>query len=230
MPSRGWDACSKRNAMTKRNELLQHIARSILDLPADNIVRVAIDGVDGAGKTVFGDELSHSLEPSIRQVIRASVDSFHNPRSTRYKLGASSPQGFFRDSYNYAALAACLLRPLSPRGTRHFHRAAFDHRTDKAILSAEEYAESNAILIFDGIFLHRPELKAHWDFSIFLDVDFGISIPRGAQRGEGSPDPSAPSNRRYVEGQKIYLSECNPKVHASIVVNNEDLENPYIVS
>src|SRR4028119_444553 len=154
--------------MTKRNELLQHLTRSILDLPADNIVRVAIDGVDGAGKTVFGDELSHSLEPSRRQIIRASVDSFHNPRSIRFKLGASSPQGFFRDSYNYAALVACLLRPLSPHGTRVFHTAAFDHRTDKAILSAEEYAEPNAVLIFDGIFLHRPELRAYWDFSIFL--------------------------------------------------------------
>ena len=215
--------------MTKRNELLQHLTRSILDLPANNIVRVAIDGVDGAGKTVFGAELSQSLEPSGRQVIRASVDSFHNPRSIRYKLGASSPQGFFRDSYNYEALVACLLRPLSPHGTRVFHKTAFDHRTDKAILSAEEYAEPNAILIFDGIFLHRPELRAYWDFSIFLDVDFGVSIPRGAQRGEGAADPSAPSNHRYVEGQKIYLSECNPKSQATVIVNNKDLENPYLV-
>lgn len=217
-----------RNAMTKRDELLQHIARSILDLPAGNVVRVAIDGVDGAGKTVFGNELSRFLEPSGRQIILASVDSFHNPRSTRYKLGASSPQGFFRDSYNYAALTTCLLRPLSPHGTRYFRRAAFDHRTDTAIVSDEEYAEPDAILIFDGIFLHRPELRAYWDFSVFLDVDFSISIPRGAQRGEGSADPYAPSNRRYVEGQKIYLSECNPRIHAAITVNNEDLENPYI--
>lgn len=190
---------------------------------------MAIDGVDGAGKTVFGDEISRFLEPSGRQVIRASVDSFHNPRSIRYKLGASSPEGFFRDSYNYEALVARLLKPLGSHGTRHFYRAAFDHRTDKAILPAEEYAESDAILVFDGIFLHRPELKAYWDFSIFLDVDFDVSIPRGAQRGEGSADPWAPSNRRYIEGQKIYLSECNPKLYATAVINNEDLEKPYIV-
>lgn len=215
--------------MTKRSKLLRHITSTILDFPADNVVRVAIDGVDGAGKTVFGDELSGLLESSERQVIRASVDSFHNPRSTRYKLGASSPEGFFRDSYNYQALTECLLCPLGSGGTRRFHKTAFDHRTDTEVTSAEEYAELNAILIFDGIFLHRPELRQHWDYSIFLDVDFTVSIPRGAQRGEGSPNPLAPPNRRYVEGQKIYFSECNPQIHASVVVNNEDLKNPYIV-
>lgn len=216
--------------MTKRAELLQYIAHAILKLPADNVVRVAIDGVDGAGKTVFGDELSYILQSFERQVIRASVDSFHNPRPIRYKRGASSPEGFFRDSYNYEALVTYLLRPLSRDGSRRFHSSAFDHRTDAAVVAAEEYAEPSAILIFDGIFLHRPELQAFWDFSIFLDVDFTISIPRGAQRGAGSSDPLALSNQRYVQGQKIYLSECNPKVHASVVVNNEDLESPYIVS
>lgn len=216
--------------MTKRAELLQQIANAIFKLPADNVVRVAIDGVDGAGKTVFGDELSDLLQPFGRQVIRASVDSFHNPRHIRYKRGASSPEGFFRDSYNYEALATYLLLPLGPDGSRRFHRTAFDHRTDTVTISAEEYAEPGAVLILDGIFLHRPELQAFWDFSIFLDVDFTISIPRGVQRGEGSPDPLALSNQRYVQGQKIYLSECNPKVHASIVVNNEHLEAPYIIS
>lgn len=215
--------------MTKRGELLQAIADKILNLPAADVVRVAIDGVDGAGKTVFADELLHYIEPSGRQIIRASVDSFHNPREVRYKLGACSPQGFFWDSYNYEELVTRLLRPLNPGGTRRFQRKAFDHRTDRPIAAEVEYAEAGSILVFDGIFLHRPELRSYWDFSIFIDVDFNVSIPRGAQRGEGSPDPLAQLNRRYIEGQKIYLAQCSPKAFASVVVNNEDLENPYII-
>lgn len=215
---------------TERERLLQAIAGKVLDLPADNVVRVAIDGDAGAGKTTFGDELTPFLEAAGRPVIRASVDDFHNPRGARYRLGADSPQGFFLDSYNYEELTACLLRPLSAGGTRCFRRTAFDHRTDTPIVAAEQYAEPNSILVFDGIFLHRPELRPFWDFSVFLDVDFRISIARCAQRGEGSPDPMAASNKRYVEGQKIYLSQCSPKVFASVVVNNEDLQNPYIVA
>jgi uridine kinase len=84
--------------------------------------------------------------------------------------------------------------------------------------------------VFDGIFLHRPELRRYWDFSIFLDVGFDVSIPRGAQRGEGSADVDAPENRRYVEGQKIYLRDCEPRKFATVTVNNEDLAAPYIAT
>ena len=223
-------ACHNQTMTTERDKLLRTIAGQVLDFPATNVVRVAIDGDAGAGKTTFGDELTPILEAAGRPVIRASVDGFHNPRGARYRLGADSPQGFFLDSYNYEELAECLLRPLSAGGTRCFQRAAFDHRTDRPVVAAEEYAEPNSILVFDGLFLHRPELRFYWDFSIFLDVDFRISIPRCAQRGEGSPDPLAASNRRYVEGQNIYLAQCSPKAFASVIVNNEDLENPYIVA
>jgi hypothetical protein len=70
----------------------------------------------------------------------------------------------------------------------------------------------------------------YWDFSIFLDVDFSISIPRGAQRGEGfgSPDPGAQSNLRYIEGQKLYLKECQPKSLATLVIDNNNLLQPRV--
>ena len=93
----------------------------------------------------------------------------------------------------------------------------------------EQWGSSGDILILDGIFLHRPELRAYWDYSIFLEVAFAISIPRGAQRGEGSPDPAAPQNQRYVQGQEIYLRTCEPKRFASVTINNDDLAAPYII-
>jgi len=185
--------------------------------------------VDGAGKTTFADELARVLEAMDRRVIRASVDGFHNSASIRYRRGRTSPEGFFADSYNYEQLRAALLDPLSPRGTGRYRTAVFDHRSDSPVSMPEKAADSGAILVFDGIFLHRPELRRYWDFSIFLDVGFDVSIPRGAQRGEGSADVEAPENRRYVEGQKIYLRDCEPRKFATVTVNNEDLAAPYIV-
>jgi uridine kinase len=95
-------------------------------------------------------------------------------------------------------LKAALLDPLSPTGTRRYRVAIFDHRTDETVDLPEQVASGGEILLFDGIFLHRPELRSYWDHSIFLQVAFRVSIPRGAQRGEGSPDLAAPANRRYV--------------------------------
>jgi hypothetical protein len=59
---------------------------------------------------------------------------------------------------------------------------------------------------------------------------FEISIPRGASRGYGDPDPSAPSNRRYVEGQRLYLERCHPERHATIVIDNSVLAEPEITA
>ena len=213
----------------KRLELLQGLAAQILALPVPPVLKVGIDGVDGAGKTTFSTELAEVLAASGRPMIRASVDGFHNPRAVRYRLGKRSPEGFFRDSYNYGALKAALLDPLNPGGTGRYRTAVFDHRMDAPVEVPEQQAAPGSILLVDGIFLHRPELRAYWDLSVFLEVDFGTSIPRGAQRGEGSPDPHAPENRRYVEGQRLYLQECHPREHASVVVNNERLERPFIV-
>ena len=142
----------------KRPQLLSELAAKILTLPATSTLRIGIDGVDGAGKTTFGDELAEVLAASSRPLIRASVDAFHNPKSVRYRSGKGSPEGFFRDSYDYPALKAALLDPLSPGGTRRYRTAVFDHRTDKPVEMPEEQAMPGSILIMDGIFLHRPEL------------------------------------------------------------------------
>jgi len=63
-------------------------------------------------------------------------------------------------------------------------------------------------------------------------VPFSVSVPRVARRGAGfgSPDPEAPSNRRYVEGQRLYLRECAPASRATVVVDNTDLDAPAITS
>lgn len=218
----------------KRRALLQEVAERILAVPAAcssaPVLRVAIDGVDGAGKTVFADELEEAIEALGRPTIRASVDGFHHPASVRYRLGRTSPRGFYLDSYNYPELKRLLLDPLSPGGTGRYRVATFDHRSDLPVRVPEERAAPGAVLIFDGIFLHRPELRAYWDFSVFLEVAFAISIPRGAQRGEGSADPQAEANRRYVQGQAIYLRACKPKRYATMTIDNEDLASPCTVS
>ena len=50
-------------------------------------LRVAVDGITAAGKTTFADQLSVALAAVGVQVIRVSMDGFHNPRSVRYRQG-----------------------------------------------------------------------------------------------------------------------------------------------
>jgi len=57
-----------------RHRLLDEIAARILGLSSPGVVLVAVDGVDGAWKSTFADELALGLRGSGRTVIRASVD------------------------------------------------------------------------------------------------------------------------------------------------------------
>lgn len=215
--------------MGGREDVLAAVAQAVARESARGVVRVAIDGVDGAGKTYFADELAEALKALGRSVIRASVDGFHNPRAIRYRKGRSSPEGFFHDSYDYEQLRTALLDPLSPGGSGHYRVAVFDHRSDSPVHMPTQMAAPGDVLLLDGIFLHRPELRAYWDYSIFLDVRFAVSIPRGAQRDDSSPDPGAASNQRYVRGQELYLRSSEPKRFATVTINNDDLLAPYIV-
>ncbi|HEX9419266.1 MAG TPA: hypothetical protein VGA81_09425, partial [Methylomirabilota bacterium] len=97
-----------------RRAVLDRVAAAVLALPAERTKRVGIDGVDGAGKTTFADELRDRLVSSGRPLIRAGVDWFHHPKPVRYRRGRYSPEGHYRDSYDYAALRRLLLDPLGP--------------------------------------------------------------------------------------------------------------------
>jgi uridine kinase len=213
-----------------RSTLLESVSRKIALLGPTQTIRVAIDGVDGAGKTTFADELVDPLRALGLSAIRASIDGFHNPRSVRYRFGRSSPMGYFRDSFNYAAPISHLLAALAAGRSQCFRRAVFDYRTDSEIIAPAETAPPHSVLLFDGVFLLRPELLPYWDFSVFLAAPFHVTVPRMAHRDGRSADVDAPEKLRYVEGQKLYLQSCNPKRLASLIIDNTDPAFPEIMA
>jgi len=215
---------------TPRQLFLQDLSRSIAGLRCDHPVRIGIDGVDASGKTTLADELAPRLTAKGRAVIRASIDGFHRPRAERYKLGRQSPEGYFRDSFQLDRLVRDLLAPLGPGGSHRIKRAIFDYRVDAPVHVPDETVPSDAILLFDGVFLHRRELVSFWDATIYLEVPFEITVRRAAERDGWPADVEAVENRRYVEGQRLYLRECHPQAIASMVVDNSDLARPVITA
>jgi uridine kinase len=215
-----------------RFEMLGQLTASIAAVRRDHPTRVAIDGVDGSGKTTLADEFVEPLRRAGREVIRASVDGFHNPRAVRYVRGPDSPEGYFLDSFDYAALKRELLDPLGPHGDRRFRAAAFDYRVDRPVESPLRLAPQDAVLLFDGVFLSRPELAGSWDLTVWLDVPFEITVERAVARDvRRGGDAAATRNKyehRYVPGQRLYIEQCRPKERADIVVDNAVFDRPKI--
>lgn len=205
-----------------RARLIDHLGGLV---PA-GCVRVAVDGVDGVGKTTFAGELAGALRDKGRDVVHVSADGFLNPRAVRYQRGRNSPEGFWLDSYDYETLAHDVLEPFGPGGSRRYRPAARDVRTDQVLDLAWRTARPDTVLLLDGLFLHRDELVRRWDFSLFLHAPFEVTVARLAGRDGSHPDPSHPSVARYIGGQRLYFAACTPWQRATVLIDNTDLTRP----
>ena len=217
----------------KRSQLLDELASRIIRVELPHPTRVAIDGVDAAGKTTLAEELVTPLQAHGRPVIRASIDGFHHPAHIRHSRGPTSPEGYYYDSFNYQGLTESLLAPLGPGGSRRYVSAVFDYRTDAEVQSPIRVAEVNAVLLFDGVFLLRPEVMGYWDFTIFVEAAFETTLARAEQRDAvlfGSVEGVRERyERRYIPGQKLYFDKCRPRERAEVVIDNNDPRNPAVL-
>ncbi len=206
--------------------VLDEVVRAI-DVAGDGTLLVGVDGVDGVGKTTFADLLAAELEGRGRGVVRVCLDDFLNPAEVRYAQGRDSAEGYYADSVDLVAFRGAVVTPL--RAGRPVRTAVFDHRADAPVDVAPTPVPHDGVVLVDGIFLHRRELAALWDASVFLDAPFEVTVRRVAERDGTSPDPEDPSQRRYVGGQRLYLEECRPHHLASVVVDLTDLERPRVL-
>ncbi|MDQ0612387.1 uridine kinase [Microbacterium sp. W4I4] len=158
-------------------------------------VVVGIDGVDGSGKTRFAARLADGLQPMPVRVVHA--DDHLNPPEIRHARGRNSPEGFWLDTYDHASLLGAVAAARAAGG----------------------------IVLVEGMFLHRVELRSLWDFSVFLDVPFAVTAARMAVRDGSHPDHRHASMRRYVDGQRLYFAAAEPWRHASEILDNSS-EDP----
>jgi len=212
--------------LTGRFAVVSELAGELLALHPDRRVAVAVDGVDGAGKTVLADQLA-DVVGARRDVLRVSVDGFHRPRAERIARGRG-PESFYEDSYDYVSFRRAVLEPF--RAGLPVTPAVNDVERDERVTPDSVPVGDDTLLLVDGIFLQRAELAGAWDAVVFVDVPFAVSVPRGNARfGEGhDPDPEAEPNRRYVGGQRLYLAEADQRSRETWVLDNTDLDAPVL--
>jgi len=213
--------------------LLAKVAELIGATQQRHTIRVAIDGIDAAGKTTLANELEPLIVARGRPVIRASIDGFHNPRVVRYQRGRLSPEGYFQDSFNLPAVVSSLLEPLGPNGNGHYQAAVYDWLTDRPVEARLKQAPPGAILLFDGIFLSRPELVSFWDLVIFVEISFETCLTNALERERthfNGDDEELPHRyqTRYMPAQREYLAAYRPQDRADIVIDNNDPAAPHL--
>ncbi len=211
--------------MNVRRAVIAHVADAIPH--PQRPLLVVIDGVDGAGKTTFADELATELRSRGVVVERASIDDFHHPREHRHALGRT-PDAIWSRHFDYRALRRELLDPWLRGAGAGYRPSWHDVRRDEYVKCESRAVPDTGVLVVDGLFAQRPELDQAWDFVVFLDVPFEVSVARLATRDGSLDDPEHPDQRRYIDAQRHYFDCCSPRTSADLVIDNSDLDAPIV--
>ncbi|MBQ1042963.1 MULTISPECIES: uridylate kinase [unclassified Micromonospora] len=217
----------------RRAQVLARLADDLAVRRPPHPLRVAVDGPDAAGKTRLADDLAEVLGAR-RSVLRVSVDGFHRPAAVRRARGPLSPDGYYRDAFDHETLVARVLRPLGPGGDRRYLPAAYDLRAEAPVTAEPVTAPSDAVLLADGVFLLRPELRAHWDVTVYLHVEPAETLRRALIRDLGVFGSAEEVRRRYraryLPGQELYRAEANPARQADVVLDLADPLAPVVLT
>nr|AGO97189.1 nucleotide kinase [Salinispora pacifica] len=156
-------------------------------------------------------------------------DDFVVPRAQRYRRGEYSAEGCYLDAHDHDALTRVLLDPLGPGGDGRFQPAVYDHIADSVLSPPVMTAPVNAVLVFDGVFLLRPELIDRWDLRIFVSTALDKTVDRAVIR-EGRVSSRADVERRwrerYIPSQQLYFARIRPTDHVDVVVHNDEPRLP----
>ncbi|MFF0171693.1 nucleoside/nucleotide kinase family protein [Micromonospora profundi] len=220
---------SEKRRGSRRAELLGRLCQAVGSVTVAHPVRVAVDGPPAAGKTTLADELAVVLREQGRDVIRATIDDFLFPRAQRYPRGEYSAEGCYFDAHDYGALNRVLLDPLGPGGDRNFQPAAYDRTADAVLSPSVNTAPADAVLVFDGVFLMRPELIDRWDLRIFVSIALEKTVQRAVireRRVSSRADIERRWRERYIPSQQLYFDTVRPTEHVDIVVHNDEPQQP----
>lgn len=234
MPA-GLDGATDRVESSVRAGVIDELAASVLHgRPTGRPLLVAVDGASGSGKSTLADEVGESLARSGVSVIRSTVDSFHRPRTERLARGRWSPAGYYLDSHQLDALTTLLLDP-ARRGAP-IVTEVFDEPSDQPLPQVRRDLTGDEVLLVDGIFTLRPELRDYWDVSIFVTADGRVADRQAAWLAADLPaDPTEcqaalaarlPVVLRYAGGWQWYVDTESPSERADLVIDNDDLSAP----
>lgn len=181
---------------------------------------VGIDGLGGAGKSTVSNLLKSKLRNKGYGSYVLHVDDFIHTKHIRYNESEEEWYCYYNIQWRYDYLVKEILLPIKNGSKIDRLIELYDKENDNYILESIDISQG-CILILEGIFLQRKELKGYLDFIIYIDTPKELRLKRVLQRdayiGE-IEDINNKYNRRYFPAEERYLSEYSPIENANLVL------------
>lgn len=190
---------------------------------------VAIDGPDAAGKTTLADEVADALRARGRDAVRSGIDWFHHPAAHRHALGRT-PRTVWERTFDTARVRREVLDPWLAGPGSMFVPRWWDVAADAPVDADPVAVPVAGVLVFDGVFVQKPEFVNAWDLVVFVDADETERVHRMAVRDGTPDDPTHPDQVRYLEAQRAYQDLLDPRGSADLLIDNTDIDAPTLRS
>lgn len=145
-------------------------------LKEKEIIIIAIDGPGGSGKSFFADNLCRHLSSS--QIIH--FDDFYYEKNSE---NHNKPE--IGSSFDWSRLEKEVLIPLRNNSIAFYQK--YDWLKDE--VGGKYEVRPEGIILIEGVYSGRKEIRNYYDLSIWVEVDYGLRLQRGIERdGEDMKD------------------------------------------
>ncbi len=198
--------------------------------PPDSAPRtiIAIDGIDGSGKSMFTRRLLGALEAGGVRGVQVSVDDFR--RVVNWAATDAEGELYWESYYDLAAAEAVL--SAFTAGAPEVAIPMFDPAAERITGARRVALDGVSVAVVEGVFpLRIPSAAA----GIVIHLDTSASearrriIARDLEKGRTREEIERRIDRRYFPSQERYRSAFQPRERADIVIDNEHPESPVVL-
>ena len=161
---------------------------------------IGINGIDCAGKTTLAKNLSGQLEQSGIKNKIFHIDDFNDPKVEKETYRAFASGNWNENDFD------------------RYYESIIDFQ--KAREAVEAATVKNEIVIVEGIFIFRPQLKISFNYRIYIKVDASVALTRFEERRrlEGDDRPVKIFEDIWVRAHNKYVSEVNPQKISNLII------------
>jgi uridine kinase len=190
---------------------------------------IAIDGIDGSGKSRFARSLAAGCEAEGEpEVFVFRVDDFRRPLSV--PPGADEAAHYYDSYYDFGLLDACLGAFLA--GQPGVTVPRFDPARE--VVDGEQRLDFGRarLALCEGVFVLRAPTTAAAPL-IVLEVGEAEArrriLERDLGRGRARDVVEHRMNNRYFPAQRLYRAACDPLRRADVLIDNARWDHPRVL-
>lgn len=202
------------------DEILAKITQSARLCAGKNLI-VGISGIDGSGKSTLADELVRRLTEQGVTATSVHLDDFLNPKTIRHE-NTDQIDGYFDDNFDYDSLINSVIGPARAHSRVQSQHPVLDLETDQ-VSTCDFMFDGPGVLVVEGVFLFRQELRGYFDLKVWLDIGFDDALARILTRSRDRRYGDADAIRsryenRFFPAQRFHLDRDAPAEAADIVI------------